>query len=103
EGIIDNGSQIVVISQRFWEAVRQPLDNKLKTSMTAANGSTGSTMGVCVNLPVNIAGITFYVQAHVVEEAPFSLLLGRPFLVLAAAEEVNRRDGSSILTLSDPN
>ncbi|KZV90842.1 hypothetical protein EXIGLDRAFT_616376, partial [Exidia glandulosa HHB12029] len=103
EGVIDNGSQMVLISKRFWEALGKPLDFDARVSLEAANNTTNATLGLCANLSVKIGGLDFVLHAQVVEEAPFSLLLGRPFLALATATEETSRDGSSVFTLNCPN
>ena len=46
--------------------------------MEGANGATNWTLG-CVEYLMPIDDIPFTVHAHVVERAPFRLLLGRPF------------------------
>ena len=71
--------------------------------MTNADGGTSDTLGVVDNLPIDIAGIRFYVQAHVSQNSPFDLLLGRPFIHLVNGIETPHRDGTSTLTLTDPN
>ncbi|EJD32949.1 hypothetical protein AURDEDRAFT_41517, partial [Auricularia subglabra TFB-10046 SS5] len=103
EGIIDSGAMLVIISRQFWEDLGKPIDITRRMSLEAANNTTAPTLGLCANLEVKVAGISFFLQAHVVEDAPFSLLLGRPFLSLANACEEHRGDGMSILTLHDPN
>ncbi|EJD42116.1 hypothetical protein AURDEDRAFT_18598, partial [Auricularia subglabra TFB-10046 SS5] len=102
EGVVDNGSQLVIISQQLWEALGNPINAQHRVSLTAANKTSNLTLGLCV-LPVQIAELTFHLRAHVVEDAPFSLLLGRPFLALARSSEDTRGDGTSFLTLNDDN
>ncbi|KZV91688.1 hypothetical protein EXIGLDRAFT_615318, partial [Exidia glandulosa HHB12029] len=103
EGVIDGGSQMVLISRAFWEAIGKPLDFDKRVSLEAANNTNATTLGLCADLQLNIGGLDFYVQAQVVESAPFSLLLGRPFLALAGAVEETAYDGSSIITLNCRN
>ncbi|KZV80434.1 hypothetical protein EXIGLDRAFT_568611, partial [Exidia glandulosa HHB12029] len=103
EGVIDNGSQMVLISRLFWEALGKPLDFDKRVSLEAANNTTAATLGLCADLEVDIGGLVFVLHAQVVEEAPFSLLLGRPFLALARAVEETAFDGSSVLTLNSPS
>ncbi|EJD32842.1 hypothetical protein AURDEDRAFT_25357, partial [Auricularia subglabra TFB-10046 SS5] len=72
-------------------------------TMQSANSTKDKTLGLCANLEVRIFGIPFYLQAHVVEEAPFDLLLGRPFFALADSSEVSMPDGETVIVLKDPN
>src|ERR1700754_4006244 len=48
--------------------------------MTSANASENSLFGCAEHLPLKIGSITCHVQAHVVQEAPFEVLLGMPFI-----------------------
>ena len=47
--------------------------------MEAANGGTNWTVGCAEYLTMQVGGVPFKIHAHVVEDAPFKLLLGRPF------------------------
>lgn len=103
EGVVDNGSQMVLISKAFWEALGKPMDFDRRVSLEAANNTSALTLGLCADLDVNIGGLSFLLQAQVVEDAPFSLLLGRPFLALAGAKEETFYDGASVMTLNCRN
>ena len=103
EGIMDEGSTVVAMSQSTWEAVGKPLDPTLVMHMEVANGQTSHTAGVMLNFPVIIAGLTFHLQIQVVENAPFDILLGKPFYALSRAMIFTELDGRTLVTLTDPN
>ncbi|EJD47114.1 hypothetical protein AURDEDRAFT_48316, partial [Auricularia subglabra TFB-10046 SS5] len=104
EGILDGGAQIVIISKALWIDLGRPIDdNYPKITLESANKSREKTLGLCANLEVTVFGILLYLQAHVVEDAPFDLLLGRPFFALARTKEETMINGDSHLTLHDPN
>lgn len=96
EGILDEGSEIVVIREDLWLELRNsPALPALATLLEGATSSVSATIGIVRDLPVTIGGITFYVQAQVVTRAPYRILLGRPFYALASAIHHSSRDGAS--------
>jgi len=103
EGILDDGSQIIAIRRDIWERTGEALRSDYKMVMESANSTTNGTMGVINDLKITIGGYDFYVQAQVIENAPYELLLGRPFSILTEANTKNFKDGSSHLTMVDPN
>src|ERR1700753_2034874 len=60
-------------------------------------------MGVVRNLPVTIGRTTYYIQAQVVRDAPYRLLLGRPFSALTGCTKHDDPNGDTLITLTDPN
>ena len=44
-----------------------------------------------------------YLQIHVIADAPYDVLLGRPFDVLTSSSVQTNYDGSQTITLFDPN
>ena len=53
--------------------------------MEAANSTKSVMKGTVEGLRVMVGGIEFVLSAQVISDAPFKLLLGHPFLVLASA------------------
>ncbi|KAF8500064.1 hypothetical protein JB92DRAFT_2545193, partial [Gautieria morchelliformis] len=60
--------------------------------MEDANGGDASTLGLCRELPVRVGTFTFYVQAHIVNPAPYNILLGWPFEYVSGLESVGQTD-----------
>ena len=71
--------------------------------MESANKSRDETMGLLQDLKINIGGYDFYLQVQVVRDAPYEMLLGRPFFTLTSASHKHFDCGDSRLTLFDPN
>ncbi|KAH7092697.1 hypothetical protein BKA62DRAFT_776104 [Auriculariales sp. MPI-PUGE-AT-0066] len=103
EGLLDSGSQVCVMSERLWAALGSPAVLTHQLTLVSANGSRAQTIGLCEHLEMVVGGVPLYMQFHIVQEAPFDLLLGRPFFSLTRAVEENKMDGASYLTLHDPN
>jgi len=102
EGILDMGSEIVVISKSVWEKSGERLTTNDELAIESANKIVASTLGVVNNLKIIVGGAVCYVQAYVVDNAPFELILGLPFLSVAEATTKHFSDGSSSLSISLP-
>jgi hypothetical protein len=103
EALADDGSQILSIRKDIWERIGTPIRSDHVITMELANLSKNETMGLLQDLKVEIGGYNFYVQVQVVQDAPYKLLLGRPFFTLTQAIHRHFSDGSSHLTLVNPN
>jgi hypothetical protein len=103
DAILDEGSQIIGIRRDIWEKLGLPLLRDLTIVMESANATKESTMGLLRDLPVRIGSSTFYLQVQVIENAPYEMLLGRPFLTLTQAQTHHYSNGDSHITLIDPN
>ncbi|KAF8812818.1 hypothetical protein BYT27DRAFT_7220782 [Phlegmacium glaucopus] len=71
--------------------------------MESANLTKDKTMGLIKNLKLIIGGYDFYIQAQVVKNAPYEVLLGWPFFTLTEASHQYYSNGDSRLTVLDPN
>ncbi|KAF5320913.1 hypothetical protein D9619_000033 [Psilocybe cf. subviscida] len=103
EAVLDDGCQIVAISKTVWEKSGLALRSDHVMSMESANSQTNDTMGLLPDLAVTIGGHTFYVQCQVIDNAPYQMLLGRPFLTFTQASVRHFLNGDSHITLVDPN
>jgi hypothetical protein len=103
EAVADDGSQIISIKKSLWERMGVPVRSDHVITMESANKSKNETLGLLQDLKILIGGYAFYVQAQVVEDAPYELLLGRPFFTLTQATHRHFSNGESHLTLVDPN
>ena len=104
-GVLDQGSQIVVIREDLAKEVGARINTQHVLRMEGANGSTSSTLGCAEDLKMRIGDIQFTIHAHVVRSAPFRLLLGRPFhhLLLCRLEDHPDRVEVSIRDPADPS
>jgi gag-polyprotein putative aspartyl protease len=100
---VDDGSQIISIRQDMWEKIGLPIRSDKIMIMESANKTKDETMGLLQDLKINIGGYDFYLQVQVVKDAPYEMLLGRPFFTLTQATHKHFDNGESRLTLFDPN
>src|SRR6201992_1362182 len=103
ECILDGGAQIVVMRRDIWEKLQTPITVNKAMSMESANATTTMTLGVLENHPVQLGPITVYLQIQVVNEAPFEVLLGRPFFDITSCAEVSRSGGNHEIHVKDPS
>ena len=70
--------------------------------MESANAGMVKTLGLVENHPVRLGPITVYLQIQVIENAPFEVLLGRPFFDVLSCSEVSQAGGSHEIHVTDP-
>ena len=75
-GVLDQGSQIVVIREDLAKEVNARINTQRTLRMEGANGGTSRTLGCAEDLSMRIGDVSFTIHAHVVRTAPFRLLLG---------------------------
>jgi len=102
ECVIDNGSQIIVIRKDKWERTGSGYSASRRIMMETANGSSNWTLGITENLTLTIGGLPVQVQAYIVEDAPYEVLLGRPFFTLLSAITRDHPNGDQDITITCP-
>jgi hypothetical protein len=104
ECIFDEGSQVCSASEAAAKNLGISWDPDVTIGLQSSNRTTARTLGLARNVPIRCGdGVTAYVQLHIVRDAAYKLLLGRPFLSVMSAQSHNHTDGSHKMTLSDPN
>ena len=103
ECVYDSGSQIVSMSEAVCHALGLSYDPTIILNMQSANGTTDRSLGLARNVPFRIGDLVFYLQVHVIREAAYDILLGRPIDVLGASVVRNYRNEDQTVELHDPN
>ena len=103
ESLLDAGSQIVSMTKSVSIALGVGWDPDITVQMESANKTLSKTLGLAKNVPFLFGTITAYLQVHVVENAAYKVLLGRPFDIITESLVKNAKDGSQSVTLTDPN
>ena len=70
--------------------------------METANNSSNWMLGIMENLMMTVGRLSIYVQAQVVEDAPYEVLLGWPFLTLLSANTQDHPNGGQDIMLTCP-
>ncbi|KAF9642806.1 hypothetical protein BDM02DRAFT_3192654 [Thelephora ganbajun] len=102
ECILDRGAQVVVMRKDVWERLCALITANKSIPMESANSGTTMTLGLVENYPVHLGTVTIYLQIQVVEDAPFEVLLGRPFFDVTSCLEVSSSGGSHEICIRDP-
>ena len=74
--VLDSGSEIVTMPKRVWEDLGLPVRSNHVMTMSNANTSTESTLGIVENLCLDFGASKICLQVQVVPRANFDLLLG---------------------------
>ena len=101
-GVLDQGSQIVLIRQDLAQEAGVSINTAHQIDMEGANGTVSKTLGCAENLVMQVGDVPFEIHAHVVDHAPFRLLLGRPFHHLLLSRLEDHPDGRVDVSVRDP-
>ena len=103
ECILDPGCQIVAMSEKVALKSGVSWDPRVILSMQSANGQVNPSLGLAKNVPFQFAGITIYLQVHVIRQAAYDVLLGRPFDDITRSIVTNLGGHNHTITLHCPN
>ena len=103
ECILDGGAQIVVMRRDIWEKLDCPLTSSKVMTMESANSGSTTTLGVLEDHPIRLGSMTVHLQVQIVKNAPFEVLLGRPFFDITSCSEISRVGGNHQIHLKDPS
>lgn len=103
ECILDPGCQVIAMSEEICHSLGLQYDPTVRMRMISANGSKDATLGLARNVPCQIGDITLYLQIHVIREASYDVLLGRPFDVLTGSLVQNFQNENQTITIFCPN
>ena len=102
EAISDSGSQLISMNVLTAKKLGLNWDSRFSIEMQAANNETHWTLGLSRNVPFRFGNIVLYFQVHIMERAPYQVLLGRPFEVLAETVIASKKNGDTHITITDP-
>jgi hypothetical protein len=102
ECVLDNGSMIIGMRRDIWEKLGYGLQN-MKMRMQSANKSDNDTLGRIANLKFTFGDVDLFLQVQVVDDAPYEILIGRPFFTLSEALTKDYKNGDQQVTITDPN
>ncbi|KAG6857874.1 hypothetical protein C0995_004533, partial [Termitomyces sp. Mi166 len=73
--IVDSRSQIVSMSEEIAHHLGLVYDSMVVLNMQSANGAIDQLQGLARNVPCTIAGLTIYLQVHVISQPAYNILL----------------------------
>jgi len=86
EVLLDSGSQIISMTKKVAAASKVTWDPNLSIQMQSANGSLFRTCGLARNVPFTLGGVTVLLQVHIMEETPYTVLMGVLLTLLQKVE-----------------
>jgi hypothetical protein len=87
----------------IWEKLDNNLQVECALKMEAANSTITETHGRLHNIRFTFDDIDIYLQVQVMPNAPYDILLGRPFYALTECITKDFANGDQHLTVTDPN
>jgi hypothetical protein len=102
ECVLDGGAQMVIMRKDVWKKLGAPIIASRATPLESANNHTTMTLGLVENHPVKLGPVTIYLQIQVVNDAPFEVLLGRPFFDILCCSEISSSGGNHEILVKDP-
>ena len=103
ESLLDGGSQIVSMARETAVELKIAWNPDIVVHMESANRALEPTLGLAKNVPLIFGHIVVYLQVHIIRDPAYKVLLGRPFDSVTESLVKNEKDGSQVLTLTDPN
>ena len=103
ECVIDPGCQIIAMSQEVCHALGLQYDPTIQLHMQSANKTVDLSLGLARNVPFQIGDVTIYLQVHVIRDAAYDVLMGRPFDVVTQSMVRNFANEDQTITIKDPN
>jgi len=102
--IIDTGSQLNIVNRETYKAViRQPMNTTATLVLNDANGGTSTLRGKVDGVPLACGTIMTYANLYIHDNAPFDLLLGRPWQRENLISIDERKDGTYLIFRSNNN
>jgi len=103
EVLLDSGSQIVLMTKKIAAANKVSWDPSLSIQMQSANGLLSRMCGLARNVPFTLGGVTVLLQVHVMDTAPYTVLLGQLFDTITESRIVNDKEGNQTVCITCPN
>jgi len=103
EVLLDSGSQIMSMTKKVAAANKVAWDLNLSIQMQSANRSLSRTCRLARNVPFTLGGVTVLLQVHIMEEVPYTVLMGWPFDSITESRIMNHREGNQTVCITCPN
>jgi len=103
EVLLDSSSQIVSMTRKVAATNKVSWDPSFSIQMQSTNGLLSRTCGLARNVPFTLKRVTVLLQVHVIDVAPYTVLLGQPFDIITESRIVNDKEGNKIVYITCPN
>jgi len=103
EVLLDSESQIVSMTKKVAAANKVAWDPNLNIQMQSANGSLFRMCRLARNVLFTLGGVTVLLQVHIMEEVPYTVLMGRPFDSITESRIINDQKENQTVYITCPN
>lgn len=103
KALLDSGSTFIAMPKDIWRNLGSPAILSQAITVETADSQLSRSAGLIPRVRLTIGSFSVVLQVQVVEQAPFQLLLGRPFFVHTRAQVVDESDDEQILYLTHPD
>ncbi|CAA7264504.1 unnamed protein product [Cyclocybe aegerita] len=100
--LLDDGLEIVVMRRDLWEETRHKVNMRRNMMMETVNGDLEKMEGCAEFIEVEVNGLKTWAHTFVVPQAPFRLLLGRPWQKSVLLQKAEFEDGRLHVTIHSP-
>jgi len=76
EVLLDSGSQIVSLTKKIAAVNKVAWDPNLSIQIQSTNGFLFRICRLARNVPFTLEGVTVLLQVHIMEEVPYTVLMG---------------------------
>jgi Aspartyl protease len=102
DALIDEGSEINIMSRWKWERTSLPIDTKIDWEIgSLGNVDRKKVLGVLHGIGVQVGGVEVPIHCFVMEGERPEMILGRPWKKTVRAKSDDRDDGSCWYTIYD--
>jgi hypothetical protein len=98
----DTASSIVVIRKDYAIACKHPINVQTQTHMTTAGNTENTLVGTIEHLPIKCGSIMSLANARIVDDAPYALLLGLPWIQYVRGCMFLNSEDTWIASIVDP-
>jgi len=103
EVLLDSRSQIVLMTKKIATANKVSWNPSFSIQMQSVNGLLSGTCGLARNVPFTLGGVMVLLQVYIMDAAPYTVLLGRPFDTITESRIVNDKEGNQTVCIICPN
>ena len=94
---------LTAVHKKVWDVMHETgCRTDLTIPLITADSTPHRTYGLLPNITFSIGSFKVTVQAHIVHEGPFDVLIGQPFRAITRMHSQVDFDGSEIIELRDP-
>ncbi|KAL5513599.1 hypothetical protein ACEPAH_3998 [Sanghuangporus vaninii] len=101
-GVLDSGSSFIGIPRHIWRQIKSPACISNPTHIQTASPNPSQSCHIIPCVKISLPGFAMHAPVYILENAPFDLLLGRPFFAHTHAVTADLGEHCQTLYITDP-